>query len=458
MCIVYVFGSEKWGGYETYNVVTPCRKRCRIFVSMERILLIGSGGREHALAKALANSASCEKLWVAPGSPGIAREAECVAIRVEDHVAVEKFCMKNNVSLVVIGPEQPLAGGLTDSLRAENIYVFGPSRAAAQLETSKGFSKDFMQRYGIPTAPYRRFSSNQLAEALEYVANHPVPVVVKYDGLAAGKGVVVAASTEEATQAVSAMFNGAYGTDGTDGIVIEGFLEGEEASVFAVCDGRDFITLAPAQDHKRVGNGDTGKNTGGMGAYAPAEVVTADVLAKVRTQIIRPVLDGMFEEGMPFIGCLFCGLMINNGDVHVVEFNARFGDPETQAVLSVLSADVAALFASAARGAIDATTVQSTHVGYACNVVLASAGYPDSYDKGLPITGIDQAEEDPFVTVYHAGTVNNNGVLCTNGGRVLGVTAVANTLREAVDRSYMACEKIHFANKFHRTDIAAKAL
>lgn len=422
----------------------------------ERVLLIGSGGREHALAKALASSTSCDKLWVAPGNPGIAREAELVAINIADHNAITAFCHKNNATLVVIGPEQPLAEGLADTLRDEGIDVFGPSKNAAQLETSKGFSKDFMQRHGIPTAPYKRFNAAEHETARTYAADHALPVVVKYDGLAAGKGVVVALTRDEALEAVDAMYAGAFGDDG---VVIEGFLAGQEASVFAICDGNDFVTLAPAQDHKRIGDGDTGKNTGGMGAYAPAPIVTPAVLEKVHAQIIRPVLHGMASEGVPFVGCLFCGLMIDDhGNPSVVEFNVRFGDPETQAVMSVLSADVAALFASAARGVLDASTIASTAIGYACNVVLASAGYPDAFEKGLPISGIEDAESDPFVTVYHAGTKDMSGQLVTNGGRVLGVTASAETLEQAVKRSYQAVAKISYGNKYFRTDIAKKAL
>lgn len=422
----------------------------------ERILLIGSGGREHALAKALVSSDSCEKLWVAPGNPGIAREAECVSLRVDDHEAIERFCSRNDVSLVVIGPEQPLAEGLSDFLREEGIDVFGPSKAAAQLETSKGFSKDFMQRHGIPTAPYRRFDAMQHDDARAYAAAHELPVVIKYDGLAAGKGVVVATTHAEALEAIDSMYAGAFGTDG---VVIEGFLSGQEASVFAVCDGQTFVTLAPAQDHKRVGDGDTGKNTGGMGAYAPAPIVTPAVLARVHEQIVQPVLDGMHGEGMPFVGCLFCGLMINEqGEPSVVEFNVRFGDPETQAVMSVLSADTADLFASAARGSIDASAISSIAIGHACNVVLASAGYPDAFEKGLVISGIDDAESDPYVTVYHAGTKDADGSLVTNGGRVLGVTAVGDTLQQAVEKSYAAVGKISYQNKYYRTDIAKKAL
>jgi phosphoribosylamine--glycine ligase len=422
---------------------------------MERILLIGSGGREHALAKALAASASCEKLWVAPGNPGIEREAECVTINIADHVAVEKFCLQHDVTLVVIGPEQPLAEGLADALRAENIDVFGPSQAAAQLETSKGFSTDFMRRHHVPTAPYQRFDATQYADAREYVDAHALPVVIKYDGLAAGKGVVVATTRQQALEALDIMYQGAFGSDG---VVVEGFLAGEEASMFAVCDGRDFVVLAPAQDHKKVGDGDTGKNTGGMGAYAPAPVVTSAILDKVCASIIRPVVDGMSLEGNPFVGCLFCGLMIDGSDVNVVEFNVRFGDPETQAVMSVLDADVAALFASAARGSIDPSTIRSTQVGFACNVVLASQGYPDSFEKGLPITGIDAAEADPYVTVFHSGTRVHGDDLVTNGGRVLGVTAIGDSLADAVQRSYAACDKISFDTKYHRTDIAKRAL
>ncbi len=421
----------------------------------ERILLIGSGGREHALAKALAASNSCEKLWAAPGNPGIAREAECVSLNVADHAAVARWCEEHDVSLVVIGPEQPLAEGLSDHLREGGLDVFGPSQAAAQIEASKGFSKDLMQRLNIPTAPYRRFSAAERDAAVAYASDHAVPVVVKYDGLAAGKGVVVAETTDDAVEAVNDMFDGAFGDDG---VVIEGFLTGQEASVFAICDGTNYVTLAPAQDHKRIGEGDTGKNTGGMGAYAPAPIVADDVLTNVKSRIIEPLLKGMADDGVPFVGCLFCGLMIDNGEPSVVEFNARFGDPETQVVMSILDADVAALFASAARGAIDPSTIRSTAVGAACNVVLASGGYPDAYAKGKTISGIDDAEADPQVTVYHAGTKEVDATLVTSGGRVLGVTAMDDTLQGAVRRAYDACSKIHFDGMVYRRDIAAKAL
>lgn len=422
---------------------------------MERILLIGSGGREHALAQHLASSASCEALWCAPGNPGIASIAECFALEASNHESVVAWCKQHAISLVVIGPEQPLTHGLADSLRSAGIDAFGPSQRAAQLESSKGFSKDFMQRNGIPTAPYRRFEKGQREHATAYVLEHTLPVVVKYDGLAAGKGVVVAYTHAEAAEAIELMYAGAFGNDG---VVVEGFLRGEEASVFAVCDGSNYVTLAPAQDHKRVGNGDTGKNTGGMGAYAPASVVNDYVLEQIRQRIIEPVLAGMAQEGTPFVGCLFCGLMIENDEPSVVEFNVRFGDPETQAVLAVFRGDFAGLLASAARGMVNQACITNAAYGYACNVVLASRGYPDDYEKGVAIVGIQRAEEDPFVTVYHAGTQLVSEALVTSGGRVLGVTAWGEVLAESVHRSYAAIDKIEYTSKMYRTDIAARAL
>jgi phosphoribosylamine---glycine ligase len=385
--------------------------------------------------------------------------ADVISIDPSDHKAVCDFAVEEGITLVVIGPEQPLEKGLADALRASDIDVFGPSAAAARLESSKGFSKDLMQRHGIPTAPFARFTAEQRDHALTYVNEHPLPVVIKYDGLAAGKGVVVADTTPQAVETVDAMLDGAFGENG---IVIEGFLQGQEASVFAVCDGDLYVVLTPAQDHKRVGDGDVGKNTGGMGTYAPAPVVTDDVMQKVRERIIEPTLAGMKAEGTPFVGCLFCGLMIDNGEPSVVEFNARFGDPETQVVLSLLDVDVAALFASAARGTLAPyqwqTMIDERHERHAVCVVLASEGYPDSYRKGLPIRGIAAAEALPGVRVYHAGTKMVDGELVTNGGRVLGVTAVAGTLREARDRAYEACALIDFEGKTMRMDIASRAL
>lgn len=423
----------------------------------ERILLIGSGGREHALARALHGSASCSHLWCAPGNPGIAREATLVSLDTSDHDAVIRWCDDNAITLVVIGPEVPLRAGLADDLRRASIDVFGPSQAAAQIETSKGFAKDLMARHGIPTAPYKRFTANECDLALAYVRQHDLPVVIKYDGLAAGKGVVVAMSHDEALTAVRDMYDGAFGTDG---VVVEGFLDGQEASLFAVCDGINHMILASAQDHKRVGDGDTGKNTGGMGAYAPAPLVTSDVLQWADEHIIRPTVAALAQEGMPFIGCLYAGLMVHaDGTSSVVEFNCRFGDPETQVVMAVLDADVARLFVSAARGRLDGNAVSAAAVRHAVNVVLASSGYPDAFVKGVPIHGIDIAEHDHRVTVYHAGTgLAADGQIITTGGRVLGVTATGATLEEARSAAYQACAKIDFTTKYMRTDIAAKGL
>lgn len=438
---------------------------------VERILLIGSGGREHALARSLSNSASCGRLWCTPGNPGIGTVAEIVSIDVNDSDAVSSWCKKHSISLVVIGPEHPLERGLADDLRRNGIDVFGPSKKAAALETSKGFAKEFMLRHNIPTAPFKRFSLKGAGapyttasdaatsfavpnEVLDYIGHQELPVVIKYDGLASGKGVVVAQTSDEAIRAVRDMYNGVFGTDG---IVVEGFLRGREVSVFAVCDGSDYVVLAPSQDHKRIGEGNTGKNTGGMGAYAPVPWLDGAMLSNIVKNVIEPTIAGMAAEGNPFIGCLYSGLMIDDsGNPSVVEYNVRFGDPETQAVLTVFDADLAMLLASAARGAVDASAVSSTSRGVAVNVVLASAGYPDAYEKGHVITGIEEARRDPNVCIFHAGTARRGNETVTAGGRVLGVTAIADTLDEARKRAYSACKIIDFKGKYYRTDIGAE--
>lgn len=424
----------------------------------ERILLIGSGGREHAMARALQRSASCADLYIAPGNPGIAQHGTCVALDVADGLAVAAWCREQAITLVVIGPEQPLAAGLADVLCAQGFDVFGPSQAAARIESSKAFAKELMLRYGIPTAAYRRFTASQKTDAVAYVSHHALPVVIKADGLAAGKGVVVAMERQEAIDSVEEMLNGSFGESSAE-IVVEAFLTGEEASLFAVSDGTNYVVLASAQDHKRIGDDDTGKNTGGMGAYAPAPIVTPDVLERAKEHVIAPMIDAMREEGHPFVGCLYAGLMIDaDGVINVVEFNCRFGDPETQPVLSICDGDVAALFASAARGAINPATLQSIASHVACTIVLASEGYPDAYEKGVPIHGIEQAEALGNVIVYHAGTAWKDGELVTNGGRVLGVTALAPTLQEARDRAYEAAACITYRTKIHRSDIAIKGI
>lgn len=375
-----------------------------------------------------------------------------------DHAAVAQWCTENTITLVVIGPEQPLAAGLADGLRAHGLDVFGPSQAAARIESSKAFAKDIMQRHGIPTASYRKFTSREVDDAVTYVSTHSMPVVIKADGLAAGKGVVIATTAAEAEATVRDMFSGSFGASGAE-IVVEAFLTGEEASLFAVSDGTSYVVMASAQDHKRIGDGDTGKNTGGMGAYAPAPIVTEELLDKARRTILTPMIDAMRTEGHPFVGCLYAGLMIDDdGSINVVEFNCRFGDPETQPVLSIFDGDLAALLASAARGALDPSTVRDVAAGVACTIVLASAGYPDSYETGAVIEGIDAAAAQEGIIVYHAGTTMRDGNLVTNGGRVLGVTAVAPTLRAARDAAYEAASKISYRTKVHRMDIADKGI
>ena len=428
------------------------------------ILLIGSGGREHALAKKLTSSPEV-KLFAAPGNPGIFQYASSAHINPAHHAEVLEFCKERDIDLVVIGPEAPLAAGLVDDLRLRGIAAFGPSREAARLESSKAFAKDFMLRHSIPTAQYRVFDEHQHPEARDYVAAHPLPIVIKADGLAAGKGVTVAETHRIALEALDAAFDGKFGTAGRS-IVVEEFMQGEEASVFAICDGERFLTLATAQDHKRIGDGDTGENTGGMGAYAPAPIVTPNILRDVEERIIAPTLRGMKAEGKPFVGCLYVGLMIDlNGTSRVVEFNVRFGDPETQVVLAILDGDLAHVLHGAAVGKLDTSSVNNVADGVACCVVLAAAGYPGEVRKGDEITDIEDAEGigNGAVSVFHAGTAirhepDGATSLCTNGGRVLGVTASGAALKEAIERCYEAVKLVHFRGKTYRTDIGAKGL
>jgi len=419
-----------------------------------KILLIGSGGREHAIASTLIKSKNVH-LFALPGNPGIAKIAQIVPLNIKNHQDVSDFCTNNSIDLVVIGPEQPIADGLSDYLRSAGINVFAPSRSAAQLETSKLFAKQFMQKYGIPTARSCAFDKSQKQEALDYIRKGEFPVVIKADGLAAGKGVVVATTSDEAIQAIEEMFSGSFGSAG-EKIVVEEFMQGEEASIFAITDGNNFVTLAPAQDHKRILDGDKGKNTGGMGAYCPAPIVTPEVLDKVNSQIIEPTLQGMAAEGLPYIGCLYVGLMINNGNPKVVEYNCRFGDPETQAVLSVFEGDFAELLLSAAKGNLNVSAIKNINQGFATCVVLASKGYPDKYETGFEITGLDNISDN--IIVYHAGTKEIDGKIFTNGGRVLGVTSLGATLKESRENAYRAVSKIHFQNMYCRSDIAAKGI
>jgi phosphoribosylamine--glycine ligase len=419
-------------------------------------LLIGSGGREHALAYALKKSESCKYLYCSPGNPGIFELAVNAQIDVNDYLAVAEFCKDKKVDLVVIGPEQPLAEGLSDFLRERGINVFGPSKAAAQLESSKGFAKEFMKRHRIPTAKYARFSASEAENAHEYIENHKMPIVLKADGLAAGKGVIVAQTNDEAHAALDEMFAGKFKDAGKE-VVIEDFLEGEEASILAITDGQDFFLMPPSQDHKRVFDGDKGENTGGMGAYAPAPIVSDLLLKKIEEKVIKPAIRGMAGNGTPFIGCLYAGLMINDGEPYVVEFNVRFGDPETQPVMMLFNGDFAKLLYSAAIGSLDRSAASIVENEYTCCVVLASDGYPGSYQKGMEIKGIENIDSETTY-VFHAGTSKKGGKLLSAGGRVLGVTSRGKTLKDAIDNAYSEVAKISFENMYYRKDIGRKGL
>jgi len=421
------------------------------------ILLIGSGGREHAIALALSKSKSLDVLYATPGNPGIASLSKIIKLDINSHNKVIEFCKNNSIDLVIIGPEQPLAEGISDSLNEAGIKVFGPSKNAARLESSKGFAKDFMKKYSIPTANYQVFNKNERDKAIEYIkSQNKFPVVIKADGLAAGKGVIIADNTDVAVETVNEMFEGKFGDSGFS-IVVEEFLQGEEASVLAVSDGKNYVTLASSQDHKRIYDNDEGPNTGGMGAYSPAPIVSETVLQRTKEKILSPVIDNMAKEGSPFVGCLYAGLMIENEEPKVVEFNVRFGDPETQAVLSGFRGDFAKLLYSAADNNLDLDSIDTVSDKYYCCVILASEGYPGYYEKGKVITGIEEAGKSGAI-VYHAGTKIEDGKLLTSGGRVLGVTGRGDTLKEAISNSYSAVKLINFDNMFYRTDIGKKGL
>jgi phosphoribosylamine--glycine ligase len=422
------------------------------------VLLLGSGGREHALAWKLAQSDVVERLVAAPGNPGIGRHAELRACAIEDPAAVVALAREIGAGLVVVGPEAPLAAGVADALRAAGIPVFGPSRAAARLEWDKSFAKDFMTRYGIPTAASRTFSAESLDAARAYVEAHELPVVIKASGLAAGKGVVVATTREEAVEAVESMLSGTSFGDAGRTVVVEEFMRGEEASVFAVTDGTAYVVLAPSQDHKRIGDGDTGPNTGGMGAYAPAPIVTEEILGEVRREVIERALAGMIADGTSYVGCLYVGLMIDGEQVRVVEFNCRFGDPETQVVLPLYRGDLGRLLYAAATGAVAELPAAPTSGSAAC-IVVASEGYPGAYPTGAVIEGLEDVSEEGVV-VFHAGTKARGGEVVTSGGRVLGVTAFGESegLEEVVQRAYRAVEWVRFDGAYHRRDIGHRAL
>ncbi|WP_343313721.1 phosphoribosylamine--glycine ligase [Brucella sp. BE17] len=419
-----------------------------------KVLLIGSGGREHALAWKIAASPKLTKLYCAPGNPGIADHAELVSLDVNDHAAVIAFTKDKAIDLVIIGPEAPLVAGLADDLRAQSIRVFGPSKAAAQLEGSKGFTKDLCARFNIPTGAYGRFNNAPKAKA--YIRAQGAPIVVKADGLAAGKGVIVAMTLDEALDAVDACFEGAFGAAGAE-VVVEEFLEGEEASFFCICDGKTALPLGSAQDHKRVGDGDTGPNTGGMGAYAPAPVMTPDIVERTMRELIEPTMRGMAEIGAPFSGVLFLGLMIGKDGPKLIEYNTRFGDPECQVLMMRLKSDLLDLIDAAVDGRLDAVSLEWKDQP-ALTVVMAAEGYPANVKKGSVIRGLEALDGEVDVKVFHAGTAEKDGDLIANGGRVLNVTAIASTVAEAQTQAYDAVKKIDWPQGFYRSDIGWRAV
>ena len=418
------------------------------------ILVLGSGGREHALAWAIKQNPKCDRLLVAPGNAGMAAIAECVAIDPSNAAAVLACVEENAIDFVVIGPEAPLAAGVADRLREAGVLCFGPSAAAARLEASKAFTKEICDACAAPTAGYARFTD--LAAAKAYVTEQGAPIVVKADGLAAGKGVIVALSLQEALDGLDEIFGGAFGAAGAE-VVIEEFMAGEEASLFVLSDGKSILAVGGAQDHKRVGDGDTGPNTGGMGAYSPAPVLTPEIEAQALREIVQPTIDEMARRGTPFQGVLYAGLMIEHGRARLVEYNVRFGDPECQVLMLRMGAQALDLLLACAEGRLDQIRVTWAD-DHAMTVVMAAKGYPGSYEKGTQIRGLDALPETSSQMVFHAGTAAQDGQIIATGGRVLNVTARGATLQEARERAYAMIDQIDWPEGFCRKDIGWRAL
>jgi phosphoribosylamine--glycine ligase len=418
------------------------------------ILILGSGGREHALTWAVKQNPKCDRLFVAPGNAGIAQLANCVALDQNDGEAVVAFCAERAIDFVIVGPEAPLAAGVSDALRNAGILTFGPSQAAAELEASKNFTKMICDAANAPTAAYAHFTDANAAKA--YITEQGAPIVVKADGLAAGKGVIVAMDLETALNAIDDMFGGEFGDAGAE-VVIEEFMDGEEASYFILCDGENVLPIGTAQDHKRVGDGDTGPNTGGMGAYSPAPVLSDEVAQKALDEIVKPTMAEMARRGTPYQGVLYAGLMIKDGQPRLVEYNVRFGDPECQVLMMRLGAQALDLLIAAAKGRLNEAQVHWAD-DHAITVVMAANGYPGAYDKGTVINGLDALPEDSKNMVFHAGTAEKDGQIVATGGRVLNVTARGDTLEEAQKRAYDMAAKINWPEGFYRKDIGWRAL
>jgi len=418
------------------------------------VLLLGSGGREHALAWGISKSSKLEQLFISPGNPGTESLGKNVVIDITDFEAVWDFIQRNDIHLTVVGPEQPLVEGLADFLEDKFHAVFGPKKQAAMLEGSKEFAKDFMKRHQIPTAAYEVFGDDEFDKATEFIIEKgKYPVVLKADGLAGGKGVLIPETEVEALKALQELQEGSL-SGAASRLVIEEFMVGEEASVFAICDGENYKVIGNAQDHKRINEGDTGLNTGGMGAYSPAPIVTKELLAKVESEIIKPTISGMKEEGYPYQGILYVGLMMTETGPKVVEYNCRFGDPECQVIVPAMKSDLLDLIISCTEGRLEDIDIELDDK-YRCTVVMVSGGYPKSYEKGKEIYGLESVDDG---IVFHAGTKLYNEKLLTNGGRVLNIVGEGKSLQEAIDNSYTQVNKISFEKAFYRKDIGAKGL
>ncbi len=423
------------------------------------VLIIGSGGREHALAWKLKQSSKVTELFCAPGNAGISLLARPVALKIDDIDGLFQFAKKKKIDLTVVGPEVPLVKGIVDLFEKNGLRIFGPGKFAAQLEGSKVFAKHFMVKYGVPTAAFKTFGRGKINEAQHYIIKHPVPLVLKADGLAAGKGAVVCSSTGEALNTLQDFFAKNIFGDAGNSIVVEEFMKGEEASVFVLSDGTSYKILQPAQDHKQILDGDRGKNTGGMGAYAPAPVVTKALLQRIQKEIIEPTLEGMRSEGKPYKGCLYVGVMVTSEGPKVVEFNCRLGDPEAQVVLPLIESDLFDILFACASGTLRSVELHH-HTAAAVCVVMASRGYPDKYETGKPILGLDTVRPEDGVVVFHAGTTMSDGKIVTSGGRVLGVTAIGygDDLEGTVNTAYSAVKQISFDGAYYRSDIGRKGI
>ena len=418
------------------------------------ILLIGGGGREHSIAEALSKSSKINELHCIPGNAGIEKIASCHNYDISNQQEILNFCENNNIDIVFIGPEIPLVEGLADYLNRNSFFTFGPNQKAAKLEGSKSFTKDICKKYNIPTATYETFSNAK--DALVYIDNHSIPLVIKVDGLAAGKGVIIAETRDHAINSVNEIFSGKFGNAG-DEIVIEEFLDGEEASYFIISDGESFIPLTSAQDHKRIGDGDIGLNTGGMGAYSPAPIMNKELEEKTINKIIKPTIKAMNDYGSPYIGILYAGLMIKDNEPKLIEYNVRFGDPECQVIIPRLENDLVELLVNVKEKNLDNYTLKWKE-NFAITVVLASKGYPESYETGAEIKGLDAIDNIDDVEIFHAGTKTKNNKIVTSGGRVLNINGYGKNLVDAKEKAYSLVKKINWSGCYYRKDIGWRAL